>query len=161
MTLTLALALVALHLFANLVWIGSITVVGWLVVTASGPAKPTTPADGALELALKTDERSAASQLARVIYLRLATPAFVLSFLFGLGRLAMDPGAYMHMHWFHAKLTAALGVIAIHHVIGARAKRLAAGSMQVRGTSAILFGALLACVVLACLFVIFRNELIG
>ncbi|WP_394822405.1 hypothetical protein [Pendulispora albinea] len=161
MTFTLALALVALHLFANLLWIGSISVVGWLVVTASGPARRPAPSEGALELALTTDTRASASQLARVIYLRFAMPAFVLSFLFGLGRVAMDPAAYIHMHWFHAKLTAAFGVIGIHHVIGARAKRLAAGSMQVRGTSAILFGALLACVVLTCLFVIFRNELIG
>ena len=160
--ITLALALVALHLFANLLWIGSISVVAWLVLSASGHASSVPhPSGAALELALGTDERAAASHLARSIYLRFATPAFVSSFVFGLGRLAMDPGAYMHMHWFHAKLTAALGVIALHHVIGARAKRLAAGSMQARRTSAILFGALLACVVLTCLFVIFRNELIG
>ncbi|WP_394847882.1 CopD family protein [Pendulispora brunnea] len=159
--ITLALALVALHLFANLLWIGSISVVAWLVLTASGRASSTPQPSGALELALGTDTRSAASHLARTIYLRFATPAFGASFLFGVARLAMDPSTYIHMHWFHAKLMAALGVIALHHVIGARAKRLAAGSMQVRGTSAILFGALLACVVLTCLFVIFRNELIG
>src|SRR5882762_3961769 len=148
MMITLALALVSLHLFANLLWVGSISVVAWLVFVATDvPKAPSTP--GALEQAFKVDYRTTAAELARTIYLRFATPAFGLSFLFGVGRLAMDPGTYMHMHWFHAKLAAALGVIALHHVIGARAKRLAAGSMQARGTSAILFGALLACVVLA------------
>ncbi len=158
MMLTLALALVALQVTADLLWIGSISVVSWLVLIASDVPKTQ---GGALEQALKIDTRAAAAELSRTVYVRFATPAFGAAFLFGLGRLAMDPGAYMHMHWFHAKLTAAVGVIALHHVIGARAKRLAAGSMQSRRTSAILFGALLACAALTCFFVVFKSELIG
>ena len=143
--------LLTLHITANLVWIGSIACVGWLVAAAA-----------------KAEDRSAAV-LARGLYLRVAMPAFLASFLCGSLNLAMAPSTYMHLHWFHAKLTTALVVIALHHVIGAKAKRLAAAaatrensseSMQGGRSGGILTGALLACAFLTVVFVIFKQTLV-
>lgn len=135
---------------ANMVWIGSIACVGWLVFAAA-----------------KAEDRSAAV-LARGLYLRVAMPAFLVSFLFGGLQLAMAPAAYMHLHWFHAKLTFALVVIALHHVLGAKAKRLATAaarensseSMQGGRSGGILTGALLASAFLTVVFVIFKDTLV-
>ncbi|CAN5129913.1 hypothetical protein BH09MYX1_BH09MYX1_20180 [soil metagenome] len=143
----LEILLVAIHVMANLVWIGSIASVGWLVAAAA-----------------KAGDRSSAV-LARGLYLRVATPAFLLSFLAGLFRVLLDPKAYMHLHWFHGKVTFALVVIALHHVIGARAKRVAnqenpSGSMQSGRSGGILTGALLAFAFLTVVFVIFKQALV-
>ncbi|MGH7283692.1 MAG: CopD family protein [Polyangiaceae bacterium] len=152
--------LVALHVLANLVWIGSIVSVGVLLSWADS-----------------SPNSAALMEAARRLYLRVATPAFVASFVFGLGRLLLSPGAYMRLHWFHGKLAAALAVIALHHVLGARTKARrpdarpdhtppktagveARGSMHSGKTSAILTGALLACASLAVAFVIFQSQLV-
>ena len=138
----LANFLVVLHVTANLIWIGSIASVGWLAAAAS-----------------KAGDRSAAT-LARGLYLRVAVPAFLASFVFGVSRLLIDPAYYMHLHWFHAKLTAALVVIALHHVIGARAKKVAGGSMQAGRTGGILVGALLASAFLSVACVLLKQSLV-
>ena len=145
-----ALWLLTLHITANLVWIGSIACVGWLVAAAA-----------------KAQDRSAAV-LARGLYLRVAMPAFLVSFLCGALQLSMAPAAYMHLHWFHAKLTTALVVIALHHILGAKAKRLAAAaagensseSMQGGRSGGILTGALLASAFLTVVFVIFKQTIV-
>ncbi len=106
---------IGVHVLANVVWIGALLAVALLVsrtVSASGP---------------RADE---VGGLARLVHVRLAVPAFVTSFTAGLAAIFLVPGAariYAHIPWFHAKLTFALVVIALHHVIGARAKRVAAG----------------------------------
>jgi protoporphyrinogen IX oxidase len=141
--------LVTIHVIANLIWIGSIVSVGVLLSTA-------------------TPENAQGNALAaRKIYLSLSTPAFGVSFLFGLARLSMSASTYMHLHWFHAKLTFALAVIALHHVIGAKAKRAAAAvnndaprSMHSGKSSAILTSALIACASLAVVFVVFQSQLV-
>ena len=102
--------MLALHVAANVVWIGSILSAGWL----TGRAR--LMADGA-----------EVGRLARGIYLRFAVPGFVLSFVAGLARLLVAPGTYMRMHWMHGKLFFVVGVIALHHIIGARTKRVAKG----------------------------------
>jgi putative membrane protein len=123
--LPLATALLAAHVVANFVWIGSILSVALLVANAPFMADPSDP-----------------GALARRVYIRLAVPAFVLSFATGVGRIALFPIAYMHMPWLHVKLTFALVVIALHHVIGGRAKRLGSGQTQAaRGVG--LFGFIL------------------
>jgi putative membrane protein len=146
--------LVALHVMANLVWIGSIASVGWLVAAAA-----------------KSTDRSSAV-LARGLYLRVAMPAFLVSFLAGVLRVVLDPAYYMHLHWFHGKVTFALVVIALHHIIGARSRKLAvaaalpastenpSGSMQVGKSGGILAGALLAFAFLTVVFVIFKQTLV-
>jgi putative membrane protein len=132
----MALLVLALHIAANMLWIGSIVAVGLL--TEKGP------------------------EHARTIYLRLATPAFGASFLFGAIRVAMDPSYYLHLHWFHAKLTAALVVIALHHVIGGKAKRAAAaaGSVQAGRNGAILAVGLFVFALAVVVLVTYRTVLI-
>ncbi len=137
---------VALHVTSNLIWIGTIVSVGWLTVAAAGQSDP---ARGKL-----------VAEVGYALYRRGAVPAFLASFTFGLLRLAMDPGAYMRLHWFHGKLTFALAVIALHHVIGAKARRAAGGSMQSGKTGAILVGALLACAFGSVVFVVFKTQLV-
>lgn len=132
-------------MFADLVWIGSISTVGFMLAFAS----KSSDADGKVM-----------GLLARRIYSVVAQPAFGLSFLFGVALLSRDVSSYMHLHWFHGKLTAALAVIALHHVIGAKARKVAGGSMQQGGSGAILSGALLLCALLVVTFVVFRQNLV-
>ena len=120
--------LVAVHVLSNVVWIGSILSVALLV----GRAR--LMADGA-----------EVGALARRVYTRLAVPAFAGSFAFGLGRFVLGIGVYAHMPWMHAKLTLAVGVIALHHVIGARAKRVAGGNASAGSGMTALMLATLVC----------------
>src|SRR5262245_43739833 len=114
------LALVWLHVSGNLVWIGAILAVGATIL--SNAADPR--ARGAIALG---------------IYQRLAVPAFVVSFVCGAVRLGLDPAHYLkHHHWMHAKLPLALVVIGLHHVLGARARKLSRGTVQDVGPTAIL-----------------------
>ena len=102
------LLLVWLHVVGNLVWIGAILAVGVTILGKAGDPKTR-------------------GEIALGIYMRLAVPAFVVSFVAGAVRLLSDPGFYLKQHhWMHAKLPLALTVIALHHVIGGRAKSLAA-----------------------------------
>lgn len=145
--------LVTIHVIANLIWIGSIVSVGVL-------------------LSISTPKNVTANAIAaKTIYSSVATPAFGVSFLFGVARLSLSASAYMHLHWFHAKLTFALAVIALHHLIGAKAKRAAANasdssnndaprSMHSAKSSAILTSALIACASLAVVFVVFQSQLV-
>jgi putative membrane protein len=138
--------LVALHVMANLIWIGSIASVGWLTATAARQEDATRGRE--------------VGGLALHLYRRVAVPAFASSFLFGGLRLALDASTYMQLHWFHGKLTFAVAVIALHHVIGGKARRAAAGSMQAGKSSAILTGALLVCAFGSVVFVIFKTRLV-
>jgi putative membrane protein len=107
--------LVALHVTANVVWIGSILAVGRLLAAGEGDAK-------------------VRGILARRVYRSLAVPAFVTSFVAGAIRLALSPDYYfVATHFMHAKLLLALVVIALHHVIGGRAKKAAAGDTAASG----------------------------
>ncbi|RYZ67232.1 MAG: hypothetical protein EOP08_03200 [Proteobacteria bacterium] len=119
----LPLVVVALHVFAVILWIGSIVSAGWMLANrASAP----TPEQG-----------KAAAELALGLYRRVAAPAFVLAFSAGLVRLLMDREVYLKAHWFHGKLTLAVAVIALHHILGARAARAvkASNSAQPSGES--------------------------
>ena len=64
---------------------------------------------------------------ARRVHTRLAIPAFLASFATGLARLLPARHLYAHMPWMYAKLGFAVLVIVLHHIIGARARRLASG----------------------------------
>ncbi len=110
----LSQVVIALHVFAVIFWIGSITVVGWLLANqASAPS---------------ADKGATAAELALSLYRRVAAPAFVLAFALGLTAFSQNLGFYKQAHWMHAKLTLALGVIALHHILGARAKRAASAA---------------------------------
>lgn len=138
--------LVAVHVMANVVWIGAIASVGWLTRHAASLAE--------------AEAKAIASAAYRLLYLRVAVPAFAVSFLAGVGRVAADPKTYFSFHWFHGKLLFALVVIALHHVLGARAKKAAGGSMQGVESSAILTGALLVATFLAIVFAVFKGSLV-
>jgi len=135
--------LVTLHVTANLLWIGSILSVGFLVAQASRRA----------------DGKSVA-EVALALYKRLAVPAFLASVIFGLGRFATSPSYYLHLHWFHGKLTVVLAVIGLHHVIGAKARKSAAGSMQAGRNGAILSIGLFVCTLAAVVLVIYQRALV-
>jgi protoporphyrinogen IX oxidase len=105
-----ATVLLAVHLIGNVVWIGSLLAVALLVAHAPWTAEP---AD--------------VGRLARRVHLRLAVPGFLTTFAAGAARIWLMPAAYAHAYWLHAKLGLALLVIIFHHVIGGRARRVAAG----------------------------------
>jgi putative membrane protein len=108
--LTQGTALVAAHVLGNVVWVGSLLATAVLVAHAPWTAEP--PEVG---------------RLARRIFVRLAVPGFLLSLGAGVARITLAPVVYMHTPWFHAKLTFALVLIVLHHVIGARAKQVSKG----------------------------------
>ena len=102
--------LVATHVFANMVWIGSIVAAGAMLA-----AKQLSPLPDRAKHALWT-------------YRRLAVPAFLVSLLVGCACLILDPSkSLLKMPSMHAKLTLAVGVIALHHWIGAAARRIVYG----------------------------------
>ena len=132
------LTLVWLHVVGNLVWIGAILAVG---VTITG----------------KAGDPKTRGEIALGIYKRLAVPAFVVSFVCGAVRLGLDPAYYLKQHhWMHPKLPLAIGVIALHHVIGGRAKKLARGTVQDAGPAAILTAVLAVAAIGAAFFAIFK-----
>src|SRR5262245_22604701 len=127
----LRVLLVVLHVVANLVWIGSISAVAVVLGGANGEPKTR----GAIALD---------------VYRKLAVPAFVIAFLSGLTRLILDTKLYLVVtHYMHPKLTLALVVIALHHVIGARAKRMASGVKNEAGPMPLLGGVLVAAAAVA------------
>jgi putative membrane protein len=105
--LSLPTDLVALHLLANVVWIGALLSAAHLASRAAFMA-----------------DSAEIGRLARRVYTRLAAPAFGVSFATGLTRILLAPDAYLRMPWMHAKLTFALAIIVLHHVIGARCRRI-------------------------------------
>jgi protoporphyrinogen IX oxidase len=138
--------LLSIHVLANLVWVGSLTAIGLML---SWAAKEPDAARGKVQ-----------AETALLLYRRVANPAFMVSFLFGVARLAMNAGYYMKAHWFHGKLTMALVVIGLHHVLGAKAKRAASTSMQAGTSGAILVGAVIGSAFAAVVFVVFKTELV-
>ena len=113
------LHLLLVHLIANLVWIGSIASVGLVLVVAPDP--------------------KVGGQIAHAVYRKLANPAFGISFLAALVLLVMNTQLYfVATKWMHAKLPIALGAIALHHVIGARARRMAEGKKTTAGPTGTL-----------------------
>jgi len=132
------LALIWLHVSGNIVWIGSILAVAAVMVSSHGDAKTR-------------------GELALGIYKRLAVPGFIASFVFGATRLLLDVPYYLKQHhWMHGKLLFAVIVIALHHIIGARAKKLSRGTVQSAGPAAILAAILAVAAVGAAAFVIFK-----
>jgi len=130
--------LVFLHVAANVVWIGSILAVA---VILSSP----------------TPDPKSRGTLATRVYMKLAVPAFVVSFVAGGSRLAMDTTYYFQQTKFmHGKLFLALVVIGLHHAIGGRAKKLAAGTVTDGGNSGVLGIGLLVAAVGAVFFAILK-----
>lgn len=131
-------ALVAAHVAANLVWIGSILSV-------------------ALSLSSRAVESRAGAQIAYELYRKLAIPAFAVSFVTALTRLLLSTQLYfVETKYMHGKLLFAAIVIGLHHVIGARAKAVAGGRRSSPGPVGVLALLLLISAVAATLFVILK-----
>lgn len=130
--------LVAIHVAANLVWIGSILSVALALVSRA--------ADGRVS-----------AQIAYELYRRLAIPAFAVSFVSALTRLLLSTDLYfVQTRYMHGKLLFAAIVIVLHHVIGARAKAVSTGRRSTPGPVGVLALLLLVSAVAATLFVIFK-----
>src|SRR5688500_15240324 len=137
-TMDLRVLLVVLHVIGNLVWIGSIGAVAVVLSSSRGDAK-------------------LRGEIGLEVYRKLAVPAFAASFAAGLIRLLLDTQLYLVVtKYMHPKLTLALVVIALHHVIGARAKRMAAGRKTEPGPVAVLAAVLVACAAGAALLVLVK-----
>lgn len=131
------LALIWLHVTGNIVWIGAILAVGLTLLAKAEP--------------------KVRGEIAYDIYRRLAVPAFVVSFVCGAVRLGMDPGYYLkEHHWMHAKLPLALVVIALHHVIGARARKTVQGTVQDAGSTGRLTAVLAVAAIGAAFFAVMK-----
>jgi putative membrane protein len=116
----LVAALLSIHVVSLLAWIGSILSVAYVLQAGAGVAQLRG------ETALK-------------LYKAVAVPGFVIAFLAGVAMLALNPAYYFKGTAFmHAKLTLALAVIGIHHVLGARAKKMAAAKVDTAGPAGTL-----------------------
>ena len=105
--------LVAIHVFADMLWVGSIVAVGALIAAKDSMVLVSRAGD------------------ARWIYRRLAAPAFVVAFVTGIACIFADPThTVMKIPSMHVKLTLAAGVIALHHWIGASSRRIASGDRK-------------------------------
>ena len=130
------IVLKAAHVTANVFWIGAIVAVAIVLLSEGDPKTRGT--------------------IAHRVYLRVAVPGFVLSFLMGAGRLSMDMSVYMKQGWFHAKLLFVLIVIGLHHVIGGRAKKMANGDAEDAGPTQALAIALAVCSAFAAFVAVWR-----
>lgn len=138
MSTTLFQLLVAVHVAANLVWIGSILSVALTLLSRAG------------------DLRSGA-QIAYELYRRLAIPSFVISFVTALARLLMSLDLYfVETKYMHGKLFFAAIVIVLHHVIGRLARGVASGRRSSAGPVGVLAFLLGTSAVAATLFVIMK-----
>ena len=149
----LDLLVITLHVLAVVVWIGSLVGVG-VVATSAGEGSD----------AIDVKVRGA---LARRIYQRASVPAFLIAFAAGLFRLLRGWGegyvtvfgtwtnGYSKSPWMHAKLTAALVIIALHHIVGARTRKMAKDGAPA-GPIAIMTWIIGACAAAAVFFVIVR-----
>jgi uncharacterized membrane protein len=116
------LAVLVLHVCANVVWVGSLLA----VVLIHG---------------MVTEDTVVRGRIALRVYRWLAVPAFVGSTVFGLARLALDGRYYLvTTHFMHLKLLMVLVAIAAHHIVGARVRRAGSKPAPLAG---VVFG--LAC----------------
>lgn len=125
-----------LHVVGNVFWIGAICGVGLLLTSAPGDAKTR-------------------GELAQRLYLRVAVPGFVVSFLLGMGRLLSDM-TFFKFPWMHAKLLFAFIIIGLHHVVGAKAKKMAKGEVTEPGKVGMLTAAIAVLAVAVVFFVIVK-----
>lgn len=106
----LYITILFIHVTANVVWIGSILAVATIVTSAYG-------------------DSNVRGRIALDVYKKLSVPSFIAAFVTGLVRLLATPHYYfVDTKFMHGKLLLVAIVIAVHHIIGARAKRLSAGT---------------------------------
>jgi protoporphyrinogen IX oxidase len=140
------LALLALHVFSLLFWVGSLVSITRVMAAAEG----------------ETDAvRARLAATARKIYRAVASPWMGVATLTGFGMIGVMHGAYFRFGWFHGKFTVALAMLALHFVLGSRVRGAEANGLTdeaAKGARALQLG-VLVCAALAVLFVIVLKNL--
>jgi putative membrane protein len=144
----LSLVVIALHVVAVVAWIGGDLAMAVVATSSDG------------------DEKLRGT-LARKLYQRIAAPGFTVAFALGLYRLltgwraatvdanGIVAGGYGKAPWMHIKLTLALVIIAVHHIMGARAKKMMKDGAK-PGPMGVLGAIVAACALGAIVMVIVR-----
>ncbi len=105
-----AAALIAAHVFASLAWVGALLAETVILGSTRWLADPTV-----------------GGVLARRVHTRLAIPACLASLATGLVLLVPARRLWVGTPWMGAKVGFAVALVALHLVIGARARRVADG----------------------------------
>lgn len=97
----------ALHLLSLMLWVGSLVSITRVLSGAQGESDAVRPR---------------LADAARRIYRTVASVWMGIATLTGIALIAIDGAALFHAGWFHGKLAAALALLAVHFVLGARVK---------------------------------------
>jgi putative membrane protein len=115
-------ALLVAHIFGIVFWVSG------LLVTSMALTRHTQETSAEVGRALARLER---------IYLRgLADVGALLTILAGISLVLTKPSYYLHAPWLHIKLLFVLFLIALHGIVGVRAKRFAAGRIKMQPSEA-------------------------
>lgn len=138
--------LLALHVFSLLFWVGSLVSITRVLSAADGESDAV---------------RARLAATARKIYRAVASPWMGVATLTGFGMIGVMHGAYFRFGWFHGKLTAAIVMLALHFVLGARVRVAETNGLTddiARGARTLQLG-VLACAALAVGFVVVLKNL--
>lgn len=105
--MNLPITLLAVHILSVILWVGSLVSITRVL---------------GLALATSGEARAQLTDAARGLYRTLSSPWMGIALLAGLGLIALTPGIF-RMGWFHPKLTAALVMLALHFVLGAKVRK--------------------------------------
>ncbi|MFO0626342.1 MAG: CopD family protein [Polyangiales bacterium] len=97
----------ALHLLAVILWVGSLVSITRLLGVA---------------LASTGEARARLADAARTLYKTVSSVWMGVALLAGLGLIALTPGIF-RLSYFHPKLTAAIVMLALHFVLGAKVRK--------------------------------------
>ena len=120
--LTLVPALLVVHIFGQLFWVGG------LLVTSMALTRHTQEAS--------TEARQALVRLERIYLRGLADPGALLAILAGISLIMTRPSYYLHAPWLHIKLTFVLLLIGLHGYVAVRTKKFGAGQISLQRSEA-------------------------
>lgn len=109
------LVLLAFHVLSLLLWVGSLVSITRVLSAAQGEPEAVV--------------RARLASVARKIYRAVASPWMGIATLTGLAMVGVARGAYFHFGWFHGKLTAALVMLGLHFMLGARVRAAEASGL--------------------------------
>lgn len=110
----LSFALLALHVFSVLFWVGSLVSVTRVMTSAAGEAEAV---------------RARLAAVARKIYRSVSSPWMGIALLTGVGMIALQRGAHFQIGLFHGKLTAVLVMLALHFTLGSKVRAAEANGL--------------------------------
>lgn len=113
--------LLALHVLADLLWVGSLVSITRVISSAVGEPEPT---------------RARLAATARRIYRTVSSPWMGIALLTGLAMIGVMHGAQFRFGWFHGKFTAALAMLGLHFALGARVRAAEASGVDEQSAGA-------------------------